>query len=201
MSPVESDGLGASGTPNGPRAPHEPSLTSPSLTSPSLTSPSLGSEPEPGRDPDETKQLATEGLIGAATEPSESFAPTVPFEPVAGTRAFEPYEPLAATRSFEPHDAAGPRPIAGSAPEAARTVRQDPLFAPPPTRTGPRFARRSPDPTSIGAGIVFFLLGGAYLLASSGHLTVNAAWSVSLLFIGLGLAGLLGAALGARRRR
>lgn len=128
-----------------------------------------------------------------ASEPSAVFAPTVPFESVAATRSFEPYEPMAATRPFEPYDAVGsipePDPVSPPAP------------APTPASGRPRFADRSPDPTSIVAGIVFFLLGGAYLLASAGHLTVNAAWTVSLLFIGLGLAGLLGAAFGARRRR
>lgn len=135
----------------------------------------------------------------STSNPSEAFAPTVPFEPVAATRSFEPYEPMSATRPFEPYDDAGSlpepepisRPTAASVPKPARV----------PTPPRPRFADRSPDPTSIVAGIVFFLLGGAYLLASSGHLTVNAAWTVSLLFIGLGLAGLLGAALGVRRRR
>ena len=132
---------------------------------------------------------------GISGEPSEAFARTVPFEPVAATRSFEPYEPMAATRPFAPYDAVG------SMPKARQTIGQDPSATPAPAPTGRRFADRGPDPTSIGAGIVFFLLGGAYLLASSGHLTVNAAWTVSLLFIGLGLAGLLGAALGARRRR
>ena len=72
---------------------------------------------------------------------------------------------------------------------------------PAPASTGRRPGTRIPDPTSIAAGVVFFLLGGAYLLAASGHLTVNAAWTISLLFIGLGLSGVLGAALHDRRRR
>ena len=70
-----------------------------------------------------------------------------------------------------------------------------------PISTGRRPGTRTPDPTSIAAGVVFFLLGGAYLLAASGHLTVNAAWTISLLFIGLGLSGVLGAALHDRGRR
>ncbi len=57
------------------------------------------------------------------------------------------------------------------------------------------------DPVSIGAGLVFFLIGGAYLLASGGHLTVNAGWTFSLLLLGLGLSGVVGALLGRFRRR
>lgn len=57
------------------------------------------------------------------------------------------------------------------------------------------------DPVSIGAGIVFFLIGGAYLLASGGHLAVNAGWTLSLLVLGLGLSGVVGAVLRARRDR
>jgi hypothetical protein len=58
-----------------------------------------------------------------------------------------------------------------------------------------------PDLMSIGAGIVFFLIGGAYLLASGGHVDVNAGWTVSLLLTGLGLSGVGGALQRARRRR
>lgn len=58
--------------------------------------------------------------------------------------------------------------------------------------------RRAADPVSIGAGLVFFLLGGAYLLASGGHLTVNAGWTLSFLLIGLGLSGVAGSFLRAR---
>jgi len=163
--------------PNAPGTPDTPDTNEPSPSN------------APGRASEPLSPRAAEG------KPSEAFAPTVPFEPVGATRSFEPYEPMAATRPFEPYDAIGPIP------------EPDPISPPPPaptpkpTPTRPRFTDRSPDPTSIVAGIVFFLLGGAYLLASSGHLTVNAAWTVSLLFIGLGLAGLLGAAFGARRRR
>jgi hypothetical protein len=57
------------------------------------------------------------------------------------------------------------------------------------------------DPVSIGAGIVFFLIGGAYLLASGGHLAVNAGWTLSLLVLGLGLSGVVGAVLRTRRDR
>ncbi len=56
------------------------------------------------------------------------------------------------------------------------------------------------DPASIGAGIVFFLIGGAYLLASGGHLSVNAGWTLSLLLLGLGLSGVVGVLLRDRRR-
>lgn len=59
--------------------------------------------------------------------------------------------------------------------------------------------RREPDVVSIGAGLVFFLLGGAYLLASGGHLSVNAGWTLSFLAIGLGLSGVVGAVLRAFR--
>jgi hypothetical protein len=56
------------------------------------------------------------------------------------------------------------------------------------------------DPVSIGVGLVFFLIGGAYLLASGGHLTVNAGWTLSLLLLGLGLSGVVGGLLNSRRR-
>lgn len=58
---------------------------------------------------------------------------------------------------------------------------------------------REPDAVSIGAGLVFFLTGGAYLLASGGHLSVNAGWTLSFLAAGLGLSGIIGAVLRARR--
>jgi hypothetical protein len=63
----------------------------------------------------------------------------------------------------------------------------------------PRSALGRSDPTSFGAGVVFFLLGLAYLLAAGGHLTVNAGWTLSLLFLGLGLSGVVGAILRGRR--
>ncbi|MBS2961708.1 hypothetical protein KGA66_01520 [Actinocrinis puniceicyclus] len=59
--------------------------------------------------------------------------------------------------------------------------------------------RGAADPVSIGVGLVFFLLGGAYLLASGGHLTVNAGWTGSFLLLGLGLSGVVGAFVRARR--
>lgn len=59
--------------------------------------------------------------------------------------------------------------------------------------------RNSADPVSIAAGVVFFLLGGAYLLAAGGHLTVNAGWTLSFLLLGLGLSGVVGGLLRARR--
>ena len=59
--------------------------------------------------------------------------------------------------------------------------------------------RNSADPVSVAAGMVFFLLGGAYLLAAGGHLTVNAGWTLSFLFLGLGLSGVVGGFLRARR--
>lgn len=55
------------------------------------------------------------------------------------------------------------------------------------------------DPVSIGAGIVFFVIGGAYLLASGDHLRVNAGWTLSILALGLGLSGVAGAVVRAWR--
>jgi hypothetical protein len=83
------------------------------------------------------------------------------------------------------------------------TLRETPIPTAAPTSAQPAAPRRAAfdraDPTSIGAGIVFFLIGGAYLLASGGHLTVNAGWTLSLLLLGLGLSGVVGALLRARR--
>jgi hypothetical protein len=59
--------------------------------------------------------------------------------------------------------------------------------------------RDSADPVSILAGLVFFALGGVYLLASGGHLDVNAGWTLSFLLLGLGLSGVVGGLLRARR--
>ena len=56
------------------------------------------------------------------------------------------------------------------------------------------------DPVSIGSGLVFFVIGGAYLLASGGHLAVNAGWTLTILALGLGLSGIVGAVLRSRRR-
>ena len=64
----------------------------------------------------------------------------------------------------------------------------------------PRSTPNRIDPVSIGAGLVFFLIGGAYLLASGGHLTVNAGWTFSLLLLGLGLSGVIGALVNRSRR-
>lgn len=71
--------------------------------------------------------------------------------------------------------------------------------APPPAER-PRGVLGQVDPVSVGAGLVFFLIGGAYLLATGGHLTVNAGWTLSLLLLGLGLSGVVGALLGRVRR-
>ena len=71
----------------------------------------------------------------------------------------------------------------------------------PAPQTPPRAALERADPVSVGAGLVFFLIGGAYLLASGGHLTVNAGWTLSLLFLGLGLSGVVGTIVRVRRGR
>lgn len=82
----------------------------------------------------------------------------------------------------------------------------NPEFEPPrqaqpePGREPDRGPSNTPDPVSIGAGLVFFLIGGAYLLASGGHLTVNAGWTFSILLLGLGLSGIVGAVLRSRSR-
>lgn len=78
----------------------------------------------------------------------------------------------------------------------------DDEFEPAPSREPDRRRGRfrDADPASIGAGLVFFLIGGAYLLASGGHLTVNAGWTLSLLLLGLGLSGVVSALLRSRRR-
>lgn len=77
-----------------------------------------------------------------------------------------------------------------------------PRFEPPrqPRRESDRSPANTPDPVSIGAGLVFFLIGGAYLLSCAGHLTVNAGWTLSMLGLGLGLSGIVGALLRSRRR-
>ncbi len=78
----------------------------------------------------------------------------------------------------------------------------NPGFEPPrqPRREPDRSPANTPDPVSIGAGLVFFLIGGAYLLSSGGHLTVNAGWALSILGLGLGLSGIVGALLRSRHR-
>jgi hypothetical protein len=105
---------------------------------------------------------------------------TRPYEPLGATQPYQPAEPNLSASKGGPGDDQG---IVSSS-TSRRTS-----------------AARTPDPTSIGAGIVFFAFGAAYLLASSGHLAVNGAWSASLLLVGLGLAGLLGGTLRSRRRR
>jgi hypothetical protein len=71
---------------------------------------------------------------------------------------------------------------------------------PPMSEEHRRGALDRADPVSIGAGLVLVLLGGAYLLATSGHLIVNAGWTLSLLLLGLGLSGVVGGLLGRARR-
>lgn len=77
------------------------------------------------------------------------------------------------------------------------------LGQPPLGRTSPATRRRgllaNADPLSIGAGLVFFVIGGAYLLASGGHLSVNAGWTLSMLLVGLGLSGVISALIRFRR--
>jgi hypothetical protein len=80
-------------------------------------------------------------------------------------------------------------------PLRAAPGRPDPFAALPPEPE-----RTRPDPPSITAGTVFFLLGGAYLLAAGGHLRVNAGWALSVLAVGLGVAGIIGAVLRLTRR-
>jgi hypothetical protein len=109
-----------------------------------------------------------------------------------------PVEPENPNNLGEPHQSAGEQPTEPISRTFVDDVRRDPESVPTPPAQRP--STRTPDPTSIAAGVVFFLLGGAYLLAASGHLAVNAAWTISLMFIGLGVSGLLGAALAGRRR-
>jgi hypothetical protein len=71
----------------------------------------------------------------------------------------------------------------------------------PPTVEPRRSALTNVDPVSIGAGVVFFLIGGAYLLASGGHLSVNAGWTLSLLLLGLGFSGFVGTLISRNRGR
>jgi hypothetical protein len=58
--------------------------------------------------------------------------------------------------------------------------------------------RVKPDAASILAGLVFVAIGLVYLLASGGHASVGARWTVSLLVLGLGLTAVVG--LVTRRR-
>lgn len=77
--------------------------------------------------------------------------------------------------------------------------RQDSIPQPERQPEPGRDRSRQPDAVSIGSGLVFFLIGGAYLLASGGHLAVNAGWTLSMLALGLGLSGIVGAVLRIRR--
>jgi hypothetical protein len=78
-------------------------------------------------------------------------------------------------------------------------VNPEPGAEPGPAGEPQRPERNQADPASIGSGIVFFLIGGAYLLASGGHLSVNAGWTLSALMLGLGLSGVVSALLRGRR--
>lgn len=80
-------------------------------------------------------------------------------------------------------------------------VNPEPGAEPGPAAESRPTKRNEADPASIGSGIVFFLIGGAYLLASGGHLSVNAGWTLSVLLLGLGLSGVVSALLRARRGR
>jgi hypothetical protein len=93
----------------------------------------------------------------------------------------------------EPDESLGSTEFAGSAAGAE-------FIGPAEPAGRPRGTTNRIDPVSVGAGLVFFLIGGAYLLASGGHLTVNAGWTFSLLLLGLGLSGVIGAILGRSRR-
>lgn len=167
------------------------------------------SDAAPETEPPSSLERSTDTDPSAIPKQSKPFAATIPFEPVAATRSFEPaaatrpYEPAAETPPFEPYEVLETSQSTrlnepfGSMPQDDLRKNQGPMSRFP----GRRPPTPTPDLTSIVAGIVFFILGGAYLLASSGHLTVNAAWSVSLLFIGLGLSGILGAVFSSRRRR
>jgi hypothetical protein len=184
-----------------------------------ISSPDGPAEPKPTRDPNGSPSDAahtSERRIEPdnPAKPSSPFATTIPFEPMAATQPFEPaaatraFEPVGATRTFEscePDEPYAPdqpnEPYKRTGPMTQDDLRQH--QNPVSHSTGQRRPApvRTPDVVSIAAGLVFFALGAAYLLASSGHLTVNAAWTVSLLFIGLGLSGFLGAAINSRRRR
>jgi hypothetical protein len=170
-------------------------------------------EPNPAQDPRRSPADTTLGSKPRAegddpAKPSEVFARTTPVEPVAATRSFEPVTATRSFESYEPYECHEPDQ-AGNLNKPTWPMPQDDLrqhesrVNPVSRSTGqrPSGPKLAPDATSIAAGLVFFILGGAYLLASSGHLTVNAAWTVSLLFIGLGLSGFLGVALNSRRRR
>ncbi|HZU57282.1 MAG TPA: hypothetical protein VFA06_15530 [Actinocrinis sp.] len=119
--------------------------------------------------------------------------PTEPFEPIEqpGEETFT--EPLSAPLPEYPTLQEATTVAATAATDPERPNERG-------TRTGRGISMRdSADPVSILAGLVFFLLGGAYLLASGGHLDVNAGWTLSFLLLGLGLSGVVGGFLRARR--
>lgn len=78
--------------------------------------------------------------------------------------------------------------------------RADDPEAPQPAARAGRRVLANADPVSVAAGLIFLVLGGAYLLAAGGHVRVNAGWTVSLLATGLGLCGVLGSVPAWRRR-
>jgi hypothetical protein len=101
----------------------------------------------------------------------------------------------------EPEAGSEPEPEENPSLQAASLDEEYPtLHEPPATTERPRGVLGQFDPVSVGAGLVFFLIGGAYLLATGGHLTVNAGWTLSLLLLGLGLSGVVGAVFGRLRR-
>jgi thiosulfate reductase cytochrome b subunit len=113
-------------------------------------------------------------------------------------------EPLGPT---EPNEETFTEPLSAPAPEYPTLQEATTVTTTDPDRTNERGSRgqgngtlmRNSDPVSILAGLVFFVVGGAYLLASGGHLTVNAGWTLSFLLLGLGLSGVVGGFLRARR--
>jgi hypothetical protein len=62
-------------------------------------------------------------------------------------------------------------------------------------------SRHNVDPTSLVAGLVFVVIGIAYVLDAADVLTVQAKWVVPLALIGLGVAGLAGSILRAWQER
>ncbi|GAB3438427.1 hypothetical protein GCM10027570_01460 [Streptomonospora sediminis] len=61
--------------------------------------------------------------------------------------------------------------------------------------------RRSTDWGSLIAGILFILLGAAFIIAGPSRWGFDAVWVVPVLAVGLGVAGLARALAVARRRR
>jgi hypothetical protein len=60
--------------------------------------------------------------------------------------------------------------------------------------------RHDADLTSLIAGLVFALIGAAYLVDAAGVLDLKVRWVLPLVLIGLGVAGLAGSLLRASRR-